>query len=255
MSSIDDLANERQQLRIDQRKILDQLSDTKTKLRTVRDELQNLRKTRDGLNDTVRALKQTRDSLRERSKISLPILRELLKKMSDRPHASLAEKELAQLEWKVQTSPLERDEEKRLMVRIRGLEIRVTGYHKVLNLREEITKMREEADQVHGRIQELAAESQKHHEDIVQLSEVFQTLRLRRDEQEKALEELRRKSSETNRKFVDMRDSLTDAEMKIRRKKEETIKEALKETAQKKVTKGEKLTLHELGALYGEGEE
>ncbi len=255
MSSIDDLDDERQRLRTEQRRILDQLSDTKTKLRTVRDELQNHRKTRDGLNDTVRALKQTRDSLRDQSKTSLAILRELLKKMSDRPHASLAEKELAQLEWKVQTSPLERDEEKRLMVRIRGLEIRVTGYHKVLNLREEITKMREEADQVHGRIQELAAESQKHHEDIVQLSEVFQTLRLRRDEQEKALEELRRKSSETNRKFVDMRDSLTDAEMKIRRKKEETIKEALKETAQKKVTKGEKLTLHELGALYGEGEE
>ncbi len=255
MSSIDDLDDERQRLRTEQRRILDQLSDTKTKLRTVRDELQNHRKTRDGLNDTVRALKQTRDSLRDQSKTSLAILRELLKKMSDRPHASLAEKELAQLEWMVQTSPLEKDEEKRLMVRIRGLEIRVTGYHKVLKLRDEITKMREEADRVHERIQELAAESQKHHEDIVQLSEVFQTLRLRRDEQEKALDELRRKSSETNRKFVDMRDSLTDAEMKVRRKKEETIKQALKETAQKKMTKGEKLTLHELGALYGEGEE
>ncbi len=255
MSSIDDLDDERQRLRTEQRKILDQLNDTKTKVGTVRDEIQNLRKTRDGLNDTVRALKQTRDSLRDQSKANLAILRELLKKMSDSPHASLAEKELAQLEWKVQTSPLERDEEKRLMLRIRGLEIRVTGYHKVLKLRDEITKMREEADRVHGRIQELAVESQKHHEDIVQLSEVFQTLRLRRDEQEKALEELRLKSSETNRKFVDMRDSLTNAEMKIRRKKEETIKEALKETAQKKMTKGEKLTLHELGALYGEGEE
>ena len=255
MSSIDDLADEREQLRIEQRKILDKLNDTKTKVRTVRDELQNLRKTRDGLNDTVRALKQTRDGLRDRSKTNLETLRELLKKMSDRPHASLAEKELARLEWKVQTSRLEKDEEKRLMLRIRGLEISVTGYHKVLKLREEITKMREEADQAHARIQELAAGSQKHHEDIVSLSEVFQTLRERRDEQEKALDELRRKSAEVNRKFVDVRDSLTDAEMKIRRKKEETIKEALKQTAQKKLTKGEKLTLHELGALYGEGEE
>ncbi len=255
MSSIDDLADERQQLRIDQRKILDQLSDTKTKLRTVRDELQNLRKSRDGLNDTVRALKQTRDNLRDQSKTNLATLRELLKKMSNRPHASLAEKELAQLEWKVQTSPLERDEEKRLMVRIRGLEIRVTGYHTVLRLGEEITKEREEADQIHTRIQELAIESQKHHEDVVQLSEVFQTLRLRRDEQEKALDELRRKSSETNQKFADLRNSLTDAEKKVQRKKQEALKEALKETAQKKLTKGEKLTLHELGALYGEGED
>ncbi len=255
MSSIDDLADEREQLRIEQKEILDKLNDTKVKLRTVRDELQNLRKTRDGLNDTVRALKQARDGLRDRSKTNLETLRGLLKKMSDRPHASLAEKELAQLEWKVQTSTLEKDEEKRLMLRIRGLEISVTGYHKVLKLREEITKMREEADQAHARIQELAAESQKHHEDIVALSEVFQTLRERRDGQEKTLDELRRKSSETNKKFVDMRDSLSEAEMKTRQKKEEDIKEALKETAQKKMTKGEKLTLHELGALYGEGEE
>ncbi len=255
MSSFDDLDDERQRLRTELRKILDQLSDTKEKIRTVREELQNLRKTRDGLNDTIRALKQTRDGLRDRSKTNLEILRELLKKMSDRPHASLAEKKLAELEWKVQTSALERDEEKRLMLRIRGLEIRVTGYHKVLKLRDEITKMREDADQAHAKIQKLAVESQKHHEDVVQLSEVFQTLRERRDEQEKALDELRRKSTEAKRKFVDLRDSLTDAEMKIRRKKEENLKQALKETAQKKLTKGEKLTLHELGALYGEGEE
>ena len=255
MSSLDDLADERQELGIELRKILDHLSETKTKLRTVRDELQNLRKARDGLNDTVRALKQTRDDLRDQSKTNLATLRGLLKKMSDRPHASLAEKELAQLEWKVQTSTLEKDDEKRLMVRIRGLEISVTGYHKVLKLRDEITGEREEADQIHARIQELAVQSQKHHEDIIQLSEVFQTLRLRRDEQQKALDELRRKSSEANQKFVDLREALTDAEKKIQRKKEEAVKEALKETAQKKFTKGEKLTLYELGALYGEGEE
>jgi len=83
--------------------------------------------------------------------------------MSDRPHASIAEKDLAALEWLVQTSPLDKDEEKRLMTRIRSLEIRVTGYHKVLKLRGDITKQREEADQIHDRIQELAAESQKHH--------------------------------------------------------------------------------------------
>src|SRR6266581_1271938 len=125
---------------------IDQLDDTKTKLQKVREELQDLRKARDGLNDTVRALKQTRDRLRDTSREKLATLRELLKKMSDRPHASIAEKDLAALEWQVQTSPLEKEQEKRLMTRIRSLEIRVTGYHKVLKLREDITKQREEAD-------------------------------------------------------------------------------------------------------------
>src|SRR2546425_12267348 len=250
VSKIDELDDQRQKLRMDLRKSLDKLNETRAKLSKVREELQQLRKTRDGLNDTVRALKQTRDRLRDSSKEKLVALRELLKKMSDRPHASIAEKELASLEWHVQTSPLGKDEEKRLMTRIRGLEIRVSGYHNVLKLREEITKQREEADQVHARIQELAAASQKHHGDIVQLSEAFQTLRLRREEQQKTLDDLKRRTSETNQKFLQLRNTLTDDERKIQRQKGEALKEALKDTAQKKLSKGGNLTLQELGALY-----
>jgi uncharacterized coiled-coil DUF342 family protein len=255
MSKIDELDDERQKLRIELRNSIDKLSETRTKLTKVRDELQQLRKTRDGLNDTVRALKQTRDRLRDLSKEKLGALRELLKKMSDRPHASIAGKELTSLEWQVQTSPLEKDEEKRLMTKIRGLEIRVSGYHKVLKLRDEITKQREEADQIHARIQELAAESQKHHEGIVQLSAAFQTLRTKREEQQKSLDDLRAKAAQINQHFVGLRNELTDYEQRIQREKAEALKEALKGAAQRKLSKGEKLTLHELGALYGGDEE
>jgi len=255
VSEIDKLDDERQQLRIEQSKSLDQLNETKNKLQKVREELQNLRKTRDGLNDTVRALKQTRDRLRDTSREKLTTLRELLKKMSDRPHASIAEKELAALEWQVQTSPLEKDDEKRLMTKIRSLEIRVTGYHKVLKLREDITKQREEADQMHARIQELATESQKHHADIVQLSEAFQTLRLRREEQQKTLDDLKRRTADTNQKFLQLRNTLTDDERREQHQKGEALKEALKDTAQKKLSKGGKLTLQELSVLYEGPEE
>ena len=255
MSEIDKLDDERQQLRIEQSKSLDQLTETKIKLQKVREELQNLRKTRDGLNDTVRALKQTRERLRDTSREKLATLRELLKKMSDRPHASIAEKELAALEWQVQTSPLEKDDEKRLMTKIRSLEIRVTGYHKVLKLRDDITKQREEADQMHARIQELAAESQKHHEDIVELSEAFQTLRVRREEQQKTLDDLKRRTADTNQKFLHLRNTLTDDERREQRQKGEALKEALKDTAQKKLSKGGKLTLQELSVLYEGPEE
>src|SRR6266705_4163213 len=250
VSKIDELDDQRQKLRMDLRKSLDKLNETRAKLSKVREELQQLRKTRDGLNDTVRALKQTRDRLRDSSKEKLVALRELLKKMSDRPHASIAEKELASLEWHVQTSPLEKDEEKRLMTKIRGLEIRVSGYHKVLKMREDITKQREEADQIHARIQELAAESQKHHADILQLSEAFQTLRLRREEQQKTLDDLKRRTAETNQKFLQLRNTLTDDEKRIQRQKGEALKEALKEIAQKKLSKGGTLTLQELSVLY-----
>jgi uncharacterized coiled-coil DUF342 family protein len=254
MGKLDELDDERQRLRIELRTSLDKLNETRTKLAKVREELQALRKTRDGLNDTVRALKQQRDRIRDASKEKLTALRELLKKMSDRPHASIAEKELASLEWQVQTSPLDKEAEKKLMTRIRGLEIKVSGYHKVLKLRDEITKQREEADQIHAKIQELAAESQKHHEDIVQLSEAFQLLRTKRDEQQKIFNDLRARSAEINQNFIELRNELTDDEKRVKRQKEEALKEALKATAQRKLSKGEKLTLQELGTLY-EGED
>src|SRR2546427_2606288 len=121
VSEIDKLDDERQQLRIEQSKSLDQVNDSKTKLQRVREELQDLRKTRDGLNDTVRALKQTRDMLRDTSREKLATLRELLKKMSDRPKASIADKELASLEWQGQTTSPQKNEGKKVMTKKPGL--------------------------------------------------------------------------------------------------------------------------------------
>lgn len=255
MGKLDELDDERQRLRIELRKIQDKLIESRAKTAKLREELQELRKTRDGLNDTVRALKQSRDRLRDSSKEKLEKLRELLKNMSDRPHASISEKELASLEWTVQTTTLDKEAEKKMMTRIRGLEIKVSGYHKVLKLREDITKQREEADQVHARIQELAAESQKHHEDIVQLSEAFQALRAKRDEQQKSFNDMRAKAAEINANFVELREELSDEEKKMKREKEEALKAALKGSAQSKLNKGEKLTLYELGALYEGGDD
>ena len=251
MSKLDQLDDERQRLRIELRKSQDKLNETRAKIAKVREELEQLRKMRDGLNETVRELKQTRDRLRDSSNEKLATLRELLKRMSERPHASIAENELSALEWQVQTSPLDKDQEKQLMTKIRGLEIRVSGYHKILKMREDITKQRGESDDVHARIQELAAESQKHHENFVQLSEAFQALRARRDEQLKTFESIRARVAEINAHFVELRNEKTDDEKRMQREKEEALKEALKGAAQRKLTKGEKLTLQELGALYG----
>jgi uncharacterized coiled-coil DUF342 family protein len=48
---------------------------------------------------------------------------------------------------------------------------------------------------------------------------------------------------------------LTDDEKRIQRQKGEVLKEALKNTAQKKLSKGGKLTLQELSVLYEGAEE
>lgn len=254
MSAIDKLADEIDNLRVNQKKLVDEVNQTKTKIRIVRDELQKLRSARDGLNDTVRVLKQTRSALQAESRQQVTVLNQLLKKMIDRPHASLAEKELADLEWKVQTAPLEKEEEKKIMLRIRSLETKVTAYHKVQKLREDVTTRREEADNIHNRIQEFAAESQKHHEQIIELSKVFDKLKLQQIDQAGRLQQLREKIGEVNGEYVNVKNMLSEQEKRIQHQKEDAYKEALKASAKKKADHGAKLSLQELAALLGEEE-
>jgi uncharacterized coiled-coil DUF342 family protein len=78
---------------------------------------------------------------------------------------------------------------------------------------------------------------------------------VRREEQQKTLDDLRQRTAETNQKFLQLRNTLTDDEKRIQHQKGEALKEALKDTAQKKLSKGGKLTLQELGALYEGTEE
>jgi chromosome segregation protein len=251
-STIDKLADERDNLRVAHRKVLDELSQTRNKIQVVREELQKLRSARDGLNETVKALKQTRTSLQTETKQKLTVLNQLLRKMSDRPHASLAEKELAELEWKVQTDTLDKEEEKKLMMRIRSLETKVTAYHKVQKLRGEVTKTRDEADKVHQRIQELATESQKHHEEILQLSEAFNKLRLRKIDETNRLCQIKEKIGEVNEQYVDVKHMLNETEKRLSKEKATAFREALKTSAKKKADQGGKLSLQELAVLMEE---
>src|SRR5215470_5504367 len=122
LESLDELADERDRLKEEEKTILGSISEIREKLAKVRPELQELRKTRDELNETVRALKKSRDELRDSSRKSLVSLRELVKLTRGTDEGSRAEKEFADLEWKIQTSTLDKDEEKRLLNKVRLLE-------------------------------------------------------------------------------------------------------------------------------------
>jgi uncharacterized coiled-coil DUF342 family protein len=254
MTNLDTLADERQRIKTDERKLLATLAEARDKLDKTRNELQESRKIRDDLNETVRALKKTRDNHRDKARQNITKLKTLQKTSPKTLAAVTAEHELQQLEWQVQSAPLSRDEEKRMMLKIRALEITVTASKKILRLRDEVQKDNKEADTLHAKIQELAEESQKHHEEIVILSERFQALKIKQDEIRKSLNELRGEYKDTDEKYQVIRKSIEMADKMTQRQKEETHKQNLKEAAKKKLSQGAKLSLHELGALYEEDE-
>ncbi len=255
MDSLEELADERDRLRTEEREILAKIAKTRSKLEELRAELQTLRTARDELNETVRALKNTRDEHRELAKKSLATLRDMGKASRGSDEASRAEKELAQLEWKAQTDPLEKEEEKRLMARIRVVESKVGVHRRSQRLSEDITKHRREADDLHSKVQALASESQTHHLEVVRLGDEFRELRVKLEEQNKTLDNIRTRVVEVNRKYTYLMKTSRQVERVSQAEKEKAYRESLKEAAKKKLSERGKVSLEELGALYAEDEE
>lgn len=254
MTSVDELGDERNRLRIEEREILDQMRETRVKLAKSRTELQSLRKNRDELNETVKALKKHRDQLRNAAKTSVTTLRELRKTSGRTFEGVRAEHEMAQLEWKIQTETLGKEEEKRLMANVKTLETKVVSYKRIQRLSEKVDRDRTEADEVHGRIQQLAQVSQKHHGEIVGLGEKFHELRQKLDDQRKRLDEVHERAKEVSQKYFSILTMTREADKLAQLKRQKAHKEGLKESAKKKLSQGESVSLHELGALLGEEE-
>ena len=255
MESLEQLADERDRLKEEERKIFSELVETRAKIAKLRPELQSLRKIRDGLNETVRALKKTRDELRDSSRRSLTSLRDAVKLTRGTDEGSRAEREMADLEWQIQTSTLEKNEEKRLLNRVRVLEAKVGVHRKTRKLLDDIARFRKEGDEIHAKIQELAAQSQQYHLEVVSVGKRFDELRGRLEEQKKELDGVRAKEIEVGKMYSTLRAATLQSEKVSQREKERAYKENLKETAKKKLSQSGKVSLEELGALMGDEEE
>src|SRR2546427_4928600 len=132
MTNLDTLADERQRIKTDERKLLGELSEVREKLDKTRNELQESRKPRDDLNETVRALKKTRDNLRDKARQNITKLKTLQKTAPKLLASVTAEHELQQLEWQVESAPIGKEEEKRFVMKNRTLERQATTSKKNL---------------------------------------------------------------------------------------------------------------------------
>ena len=249
------MEEERDRLREEERSLVQSLRDLSSKLKDVRVELSDNRDKRDQLNETIRLLKKERDELRSKAKQGIENFVETRKSTPGGRQAAQAEKELASLEWKVQTTPFDRDQEKRMMLQIRARESQVFGNRKLQKLRGEIEKYKQEGDTVHAKIQELAAESQKHHLEIVKLREQSSSIKQEIDEKVVALDHTREKAMEAAQRLLLTQNQSRYATRILRTEKDRAHREGLKAAAQEKLDKKEKLSLLELSALYGSGEE
>ena len=243
------------------------------KAKKLRLEARSFRDDRDELNAAVHQLKTLREEVRaERfAKIDqLKMLRkeakEALSYRPDRSSRSL-ENEIAAIEWKIQTASPSLDEERRLVEQVKALETQMSVYRQVqakedaiAKLQGEATALKEEAASYSEKISEMAEQSQRYHEKMIDRLENARELNAEADNMHRRFVELKEeerallmKYSEASGRAKALRDRARQEENEKRVKQEADLRKELEAKALSKLERGEKLTFDEFKILAEQG--
>ena len=278
------------------KKFIEKRDQLHEKARKSRDEINQLKVERDALNVRVRELKQQRDAVRVNVN---PIMDEVkalndkietLKKNLPRINRREIQQELDAIEWKISTTSLDLQEERRLIDNVKELETQLIGYKKIAIQNKKIKDLIEhrktfdaQADVFHKELTDLAKKSQDLH---AVLMEKVSTMRREHSEADglhqsfiKAKEQnnlmyeqirqlisqatgirvamrdqyhIRRKEDQDRRKGDDEKRRLEQAERAV---KEQAIKEKIGTEAREKLNRGEKVSWDEFAMMLGSDED
>lgn len=238
----------------------------------VHDEISEQRNARDELNAEVQRLKTLRDEELENARV----LQDKLQGLRDAgsSHKTLVSREELQrrfreLEWKQQTTSLSIDEERALLEELESLSKAMENTlqtnpttsqtDEADSLWQQMQKARDRAQEHHEAMITLVEEAQQMHQNIVQLSESFDPSRTEineahkmyvqclqeADEMRERLEVLRSQEVELQKKL----DSIRNQRKETRKAQEKAAMDKLAEQAREKQKAGQKLSMQELRAL------
>jgi uncharacterized coiled-coil DUF342 family protein len=239
------------------------------KFKKLRQEINELKIQRDHLNENVKTLKQQRDEGRAKMWVIIEELKthkqkiaELKKKTPQKNHQQL-QKELEDIEWKIQTTTLDMQEEKRLIENVKRLETQLNVYKKIdqhineiAELQKELATLETTADKAHQELTEAAEKSQEiHTKMIAQISESKIIKReadslhgayVQTKERAKPLHEELKKLTEQKKK---LQDALREENEERKKNAEKALKEKLESQARNKLKRGEKVSWDEFKLL------
>jgi uncharacterized coiled-coil DUF342 family protein len=258
--------------------------------KTLHQETQQLRIDRDTINTQVQTLKKQRDETRttiheiiNEIKAIREKIAELRKKTPKRSHSDLKQ-ELEDIEWKIQTTSLEKEEERELIENVKQLETQLIAYKKIEQQLKKITELEqglkaidETADKLHTELSILAQKSQETHQQMLTKINEAKKIKTEADTQHLAylqkrekihsLNDERRKLSEQKRQQYQSQQKLYESQRQqyetqrqkdehqrqqeeaTKKTAEQALKEKLENQAREKLQRGEKLTWEEFQLL------
>lgn len=189
------IIKERDDLLAKMRQIKDKSSKLRSSVRELNDEKRNVintiktknteansyRKDRDKLNAKIKSFKKEREKENNATKELIEKFKKL-KKGAPGGDFRRMQKELQDLEWKLQTSVMEAKKEDDLVKRIDTLQKELRGYKDLIEISKNIDKHRKRSQKFHQKILELSEESQKHHEKFLHMVESIKKLEAGIDE-------------------------------------------------------------------------
>lgn len=229
---------------------------------------------RNKLSSAVQKLKKERDVKNKEIKEKIDLIKTLKKglenikapikatgrKFGKKESNESPEKQIQKLEYKLETTPMSFDAEKKIMRQIRELKKKVnveSGSREQLKevrvLSKEIDAMKKDADKVHDQIQEKAEASQKHHELLINESKAIKDLKKKEEELYKEFLKKKEDYLKVNQELKEKLDALRKikqesgaVEKKESKAKMEKIAKDLEEKVEKKIKEKKKLTTEDL---------
>jgi uncharacterized coiled-coil DUF342 family protein len=278
---LDFLDKQAEEAIVETRKLIEKRDKLNEQFRQLRQETRDLKAERDTINARVHDLKSQRDETRttiheviEEIKATRGKISELKKKTPKRSHSDL-KKELEDIEWKIQTTSLDKEEEKKLIENVKQLEIQLSAYKKIeqqlkkiADLEQGLRKLDETGDKLHAELSALAQKSQKTHQKMLAKIDEAKKIKTEADvlhqsylqarEKSKPLNEGRRKLAEQKRQLYESQRHLHESERQqdeaSRKTAEQALKEKLEAEAREKLQRGEKLSWDEFQLLAEDDE-
>jgi len=256
------------------RRLIEKRDKLNEQFKILRQETRKLKAERDSINKKVHALKSQRDETRttihtiiEEIKAAREKISELKKKTPKRSHSDL-KKELEDIEWRIQTTSLDLQEEKKLIENVKDLETQLSAYRKIehqakriADLQQGLKALDEAGEKLHTELSALSQKSQETHEKMVAKIDEAKKIKEEADALHYAYLQGREKTNPLNqerRKLVEQKRKLQESQRQqdttARKTAEKALKEKLESQAREKLQRGEKLSWEEFQLLAEEDE-
>ena len=268
-----ELTKERDKLGAEADELMKKRDRLNEQFRNIRLEVSGLRQERDDANARVRELKLTRSELKNSIHDAIEELKKLrqsakvLAQTKPRQSSATLQKELENIEWKIQTSSLNLEEEKQLIEQVKRLEAPLSIYKKLDRFHAKISEIEtqlkvldQEQKAVHNRITQIAQKSQETHEKMLKEIDEAKNTKTKADEAHRQLTLTRENEKPVRESIGNIYDQISRLKGEMREeeteKREQTdalLKESLERKAREKLKRGEKLTWEEFQVIAEKG--